>query len=146
MTYGQVEGLTPHRGTPGIKRKKAVNLIQAHSFSDALRHHISSGDRIRTCDLWVMSPASYRAAPPRGGSYHVTESMAMPPNRVLMSTPSPCHVVSIVTWFHRMCSLHHRDVAKLARIQRSSRYVGPHGWHSVPKPHPAGQPPWPVRA
>ena len=24
-----------------------------------------SGDRIRTCDLWVMSPASYRAAPPR---------------------------------------------------------------------------------
>src|ERR1700712_5809257 len=25
----------------------------------------SSGDRIRTCDLWVMSPASYRAAPPR---------------------------------------------------------------------------------
>src|SRR3954463_13136377 len=27
-----------------------------------------SGDRIRTCDLWVMSPASYRAAPPRVGS------------------------------------------------------------------------------
>ena len=27
----------------------------------------SSGDRIRTCDLWVMSPASYRAAPPRVG-------------------------------------------------------------------------------
>ena len=27
----------------------------------------SSGDRIRTCDLWVMSPASYRAAPPRDG-------------------------------------------------------------------------------
>lgn len=26
---------------------------------------ISSGDRIRTCDLWVMSPASYRTAPPR---------------------------------------------------------------------------------
>ena len=24
-----------------------------------------SGGRIRTCDLWVMSPASYRAAPPR---------------------------------------------------------------------------------
>src|SRR5438046_2621887 len=27
--------------------------------------HLCSGDRIRTCDLWVMSPASYRAAPPR---------------------------------------------------------------------------------
>src|SRR5689334_2805292 len=27
----------------------------------------SSGGRIRTCDLWVMSPASYRAAPPRVG-------------------------------------------------------------------------------
>src|SRR3954471_20232665 len=27
-----------------------------------------SGGRIRTCDLWVMSPASYRAAPPRVGS------------------------------------------------------------------------------
>src|SRR5918997_7008177 len=26
-----------------------------------------SGGRIRTCDLWVMSPASYRAAPPRVG-------------------------------------------------------------------------------
>ena len=28
---------------------------------------LGSGDRIRTCDLWVMSPASYRAAPPRVG-------------------------------------------------------------------------------
>ncbi len=26
-----------------------------------------SGDRIRTCDLRVMSPASYRTAPPRVG-------------------------------------------------------------------------------
>src|SRR3954467_12091092 len=30
-----------------------------------------SGDRIRTCDLWVMSPASYRAAPPRVGDSRV---------------------------------------------------------------------------
>lgn len=29
---------------------------------------LSSGGRIRTYDLWVMSPASYRAAPPRDGS------------------------------------------------------------------------------
>src|SRR6476619_1160468 len=31
-----------------------------------------SGDRIRTCDLWVMSPASYRAAPPRVGEHNLT--------------------------------------------------------------------------
>src|SRR5690606_10347040 len=31
-----------------------------------------SGDRIRTCDLWVMSPASYRTAPPRVGSTQFT--------------------------------------------------------------------------
>src|SRR5215212_1311536 len=33
---------------------------------------LSSGGRIRTCDLWVMSPASYRAAPPRVGRSHST--------------------------------------------------------------------------
>src|SRR5882757_4354167 len=32
----------------------------------------SSGGRIRTCDLWVMSPASYRAAPPRVGNCKFT--------------------------------------------------------------------------
>src|SRR5690606_41947627 len=32
----------------------------------------SSGGRIRTCDLWVMSPASYLAAPPRVGNIHFT--------------------------------------------------------------------------
>ena len=37
----------------------------------------SSGDRIRTCDLWVMSPASYRAAPPRVGEYNVTQRCRM---------------------------------------------------------------------
>ena len=43
----------------------------------------SSGDRIRTCDLWVMSPASYRAAPPRDGEHNVTQWRRMQPNRVL---------------------------------------------------------------
>src|SRR3954454_19148013 len=38
-----------------------------------------SGDRIRTCDLWVMSPASYRAAPPRGGRAKVTRLAAPTP-------------------------------------------------------------------
>ena len=35
----------------------------------------SSGGRIRTCDLWVMSPASYRAAPPRVGTDDCTSRM-----------------------------------------------------------------------
>src|SRR5215210_3749970 len=40
-----------------------------------------SGDRIRTCDLWVMSPASYRAAPPRGGAprLHAVPGSFRPP-------------------------------------------------------------------
>ena len=41
-----------------------------------------SGDRIRTCDLWVMSPASYRAAPPRVGKRKVTEGPVLLPNHV----------------------------------------------------------------
>src|SRR6476659_6215430 len=45
----------------------------------------SSGDRIRTCDLWVMSPASYRAAPPRVGEHQVTEGARALPNRLLTS-------------------------------------------------------------
>ena len=41
-------------------------------FNDRGRSHchlavLRSGGRIRTCDLRVMSPASYRTAPPRGG-------------------------------------------------------------------------------
>ena len=44
-----------------------------------------SGDRIRTCDLWVMSPASYRAAPPRVGEHQVTEGARSLPNRLLPS-------------------------------------------------------------
>ena len=31
---------------------------------------IGSGGRIRTCDLRVMSPTSYRTAPPRTGDAH----------------------------------------------------------------------------
>src|SRR6202000_3249485 len=47
----------------------------------------SSGDRIRTCDLWVMSPASYRAAPPRVGKRKVTQRRGTSPNRE-SATPS----------------------------------------------------------
>src|SRR6185437_7674620 len=48
-----------------------------------------SGDRIRTCDLWVMSPASYRAAPPRVGECQVTERVSRQPNRALSGRRRP---------------------------------------------------------
>jgi hypothetical protein len=59
--------LPTHRRTKRPQTEKVPNLTQVRNYSDVLRHHTSSGDRIRTCDLWVMSPASYRAAPPRDG-------------------------------------------------------------------------------
>ena len=39
--------------------------FQSSALPSELSRH-SSGDRIWTCDLWVMSPTSFRAAPPRG--------------------------------------------------------------------------------
>src|SRR3954447_21745036 len=56
----------------------------------------SSGDRIRTCDLWVMSPASYRAAPPRvaGPTVHAAgrrpgdQSPGTPVNRPVTPVPA----------------------------------------------------------
>ena len=51
---------TPAPNLPGASTKGPVTEVTGPSRR--------SGDRIRTCDLWVMSPASYRAAPPRVGS------------------------------------------------------------------------------
>jgi hypothetical protein len=45
--------------TPEKTRKSPVCILADRALP------LCSGDRIRTCDLWVMSPASYRAAPPR---------------------------------------------------------------------------------
>jgi hypothetical protein len=56
---------------PRMQRRPAQ--LRRSSRSGTL---VSSGDRIRTCDLWVMSPASYRAAPPRGGDVHGTRPSA----------------------------------------------------------------------
>ena len=39
----------------------------------SVRPSLSSGGRIRTCDLRVMSPTSYRTAPPRVGSEDIAE-------------------------------------------------------------------------
>ena len=39
-----------------------------------------SGDRIRTCDLRVMSPASYRTAPPRVGETNLRGHPALEAN------------------------------------------------------------------
>ena len=43
----------------GKKEKEPRNQSQALVFI------FGSGDRIRTDDLWVMSPTSYQTAPPR---------------------------------------------------------------------------------
>ncbi len=39
---------------------------------DGLEGLVGSGGRIRTYDLRVMSPTSYRTAPPRTGEAHTT--------------------------------------------------------------------------
>src|SRR5688572_18813601 len=54
-------------GTPPSRRvfRSRERRRPGHRGDRAFRR---SGGRIRTCDLWVMSPASYRAAPPRVGS------------------------------------------------------------------------------
>jgi hypothetical protein len=54
------------RGSGVGPPKKSERALSAYSADRA--HPLCSGDRIRTCDLWVMSPASYRAAPPRAVS------------------------------------------------------------------------------
>jgi hypothetical protein len=57
-------GAKPSGRGPGVgPPKKSERALSAYSADRALP--LCSGDRIRTCDLWVMSPASYRAAPPR---------------------------------------------------------------------------------
>ena len=59
--------LPTHRRHPKAPHGESPEPNEGSGYSDVLRHHTGSGDRIRTCDLWVMSPASYRAAPPRVG-------------------------------------------------------------------------------
>lgn len=51
----------PPRATPRHARRNPSTLRRGS-------RGCCSGGRIRTYDLWVMSPASYRAAPPRDGS------------------------------------------------------------------------------
>ena len=68
--WGQTGDATARRGLPDPAEEipshqdgpgKRVFLGSCECFGK----HSSSGDRIRTCDLEVMSLASYRAAPPR---------------------------------------------------------------------------------
>ena len=70
-----------------------------HADNPRLKHHVhaddpkrspvlgrtgllwsGSGDRIRTCDLRVMSPASYRTAPPRVGETNLRGRPALEAN------------------------------------------------------------------
>src|SRR2546421_9046876 len=48
-----------------------------------------SGGRIRTADLWVMSPASYRAAPPRVAARNSTRTITGGANRPVVGQPPP---------------------------------------------------------
>lgn len=51
-----------------IKQEKTPSRLYLHNWEGVN----SSGGRIRTYDLWVMSPASYRAAPPRAACRSAT--------------------------------------------------------------------------
>ena len=59
----RVRGWQPSAAVGVGHSKKIVRGPELRTAVRALL--LCSGDRIRTCDLWVMSPASYRAAPPR---------------------------------------------------------------------------------
>ena len=102
----------------------------------------SSGDRIRTCDLWVMSPASYRAAPPRVGERKVTEASEQRPNRRprrpracagcradTACRPAAAHARERggrATWCCCTWSSRRRAAAARCRSRRSCRCAGPH--------------------
>ena len=65
------QGWCSKPGKPGHQPQegdaKPARLRRLPSVRTCFQVRLSSGGRIRTCDLWVMSPASYRAAPPRVG-------------------------------------------------------------------------------
>ena len=54
-----------HRGCHTYDANYTKQTPSARKNSGSRRGFLSGGGRIRTYDLWVMSPASYRAAPPR---------------------------------------------------------------------------------
>ena len=58
FVYAAVCGLRTFRRVRRTVRKRLKGAAKRAPFR-------SSGGRIRTCDLRVMSPTSYRAAPPR---------------------------------------------------------------------------------
>ena len=66
FTLDPTRDFQPTGAPKGPKRKNRGPKVGPRLFR-CLATSPSSGDRIRTCDLWVMSPASYRAAPPRDG-------------------------------------------------------------------------------
>ena len=52
-----------HPGEPSHKQRR-----RPRTCPTGVAGKIGSGGRIRTCDLWVMSPTSYLTAPPRSVS------------------------------------------------------------------------------
>jgi hypothetical protein len=60
--------------------------MQVQNYSDVLRHHNSSGDRIRTCDLWVMSqPVAVSSSHPASQTRR-SQSIARPSHHTVSHT------------------------------------------------------------
>ena len=66
--------IAPHRASDKIRAPEewARRIFKENPgpkvyLRTGIFNHVGSGGWIRTNDLWVMSPASYRAAPPRVG-------------------------------------------------------------------------------
>ena len=55
-------GLEPATSCVTGRHSNQLNYRTTVKFTKKI---IGCGGRIRTCDLWVMSPTSYRTAPPR---------------------------------------------------------------------------------
>ena len=51
------------KSRPQVIQKKSASRLFRNLLT--LNSLLGSGGRIRTCDLWVMSPTSYQTAPPR---------------------------------------------------------------------------------
>ena len=113
--------------------------------SGVCRVWTGSGDGIRTRDLWVMSPTSYRTAPPRNQTVDST-LLERPP---AVKLPPPCPGSPYLSSFKRHG--HDRGLARVdallpalrarhsACCPRSRLHPGQHAGPLSPGPAPASQ-------
>ena len=86
-TAGRIQGAyRPQHGALGLRRMFALLFAprptrpspqdpEKHETRSVERVSLSSGGRIRTCDLRVMSPTSYQTAPPRVAPHVLAKSL-----------------------------------------------------------------------